>query len=87
MASSIAAFRSATALRYQSVLVMLKARYLGPRIGAVDPLQSFKSHPVEVLSSLVTILLMAALAHFTLQPVDYRGAALPFGRFRSVTPP
>ena len=41
VASSMAAFRSVAALRYQSVLGMLEVRYLGPRIGAVDPLQPF----------------------------------------------
>ena len=39
--SSMAAFRSAAALRYQSFLRVLEVRYLGPRIGAVDPLLSF----------------------------------------------
>ena len=54
----------------------------------IDPLQPFKSNRVMVLCLLrYTYFLMAALAHFTQQPVDYRGAALPRGRFRSVTPP
>ena len=40
VASPRAAFRSAAAPRYQSVLGMLKVRYLGLRIGAVDPEQT-----------------------------------------------
>lgn len=50
------------------------------------PFGVLKAHRVDVFF-LVKILAMAALAHFTQQPVDYRGAALPRGRFRSVTPP
>ncbi len=34
-----------------------------------------------------TISPMATLLHFTLNPVEYRGAAMPRGHFHSVTPP
>lgn len=54
--------------------------------GSKRPFGVLKAHRVDVFF-LVKILAMAALAHFTQQPVDYRGAALPRGRFRSVTPP
>lgn len=43
----MAAFKSAAAPRYQAVLRMFEVRYLGPRIGAVDPLLSFKL-PLEM---------------------------------------
>lgn len=36
---------------------------------------------------LSTMTAMAALAYFTLEPLDYRGAAMPRGHFHSVTPP
>ncbi len=41
----------------------------------------------NVFCFLSTIMAMATLAYLTLEPVNYRGSAMPRGHFHSVTPP